>query len=130
MEVKYEQSFLFTGFTAIGMTNHTNNILEFSNVLTNIGGSFNYDSGVFLCPYNAYYYFEFKVTVQGGKCSLMKDTIELISIDAGESQGFLQYTNSIVTLCKAGQHVFVQGQGPLHYQGSHSSFSGYVVASA
>jgi len=116
-------------------------VVPFDNVTLNAGNAFDPVTHVFLCPVTGVYVFQ---------SSLMAEQHDMIqtaividgangaklyasgadSARAGSGLGYDQGFNSLVTLCKQGQHVWVRNHhanGHAVYPAHFSTFSGFML---
>lgn len=56
-------------------------VLKFANVLTNEGGGYSFDSGVFTCPVDGFYHFTVHASVYGrAQCAIFKNGDKVVSL--------------------------------------------------
>ena len=121
------------GFSAYASTTQSceaGKLLYFDIEVTDIGGCYNNDISVFVCPYDGLYLFSLSAESPDGKqvhASIMEEDVRLLSAYHGEID-FGQGSTTVVTECSASQTVWVEcsGHGTLHSQ-QESSFSGVLI---
>ena len=68
------------GFTAKGWKNHTNGVLIYKSILSQVGGGFNTSTGVFTCPIPGLYLISMTLhvhTIGEINCSLYKNRYKI-----------------------------------------------------
>ena len=100
----------FTACPSENLNFSPESIIQFGEALTNIGGFFNTDTGIFTCPVNGLYLFSMSIHTNYDvniNAVIYKDGIELVKI-ASSIAGAIHGVNSIVTECNMFQPVWVE----------------------
>jgi len=123
------------------LTDHARNlglhqVVPFDGVLLNAGNAFDPVMHTFICPVEGVYVFQSALMAENrdmAETAIVLDGAESARIyasGAGTDYGFDQGFNSLVTLCKRGQHVWVHAihpNGHTVYPYNYSTFSGFLL---
>jgi len=111
-------------------------VVPFDGVRLNAGDAFDPVMHTFICPLDGVYVFQSAllaehqdmvqtaIVLDGTKGAIM------YAAGAGTGHGYDQGFNSLVTLCKRGQHVWVHNEhrdGPTVFPANYTTFSGFLL---
>ena len=122
----------FTACPSVSINYSPGTIIQFDDVLTNIGGFFNADTGIFTCPVDGLYYFfvslfsDNDINITGALYVDGTMKVEMHSTNYGGNHG----VTSLVTECYMFQAVWVEcyGDGGTIPGSRRTSFSGLILA--
>ncbi|KAK7133293.1 hypothetical protein R3I94_015233 [Phoxinus phoxinus] len=111
-----------------------NDVLKFSDVITNLGSGYDSSTGAFTCKTAGVYYFNFHIMKSGQNLRVdlvLNDQTIVVSAVAVDVLHTDTASNSAVLQLKAGDRVYVQLKnsevGKRDSQSRFSSFSGYLL---
>ena len=126
----------FTASRTRQIDSHIGKII-FDKVLTNAGGAYSGNTGIFTCPHDGVYVFTWTLRTQGGQgCSTHPNIngVQQISLDAHVDLGgvpsyaYSQSTMSGTFRLSKGDRVYIQTAGcTLFLPSPHNAFSGWKL---
>ena len=104
----------------------------FNQIVTNIGGYYDNNLGVFMCPISGIYQFSSSLFTSGGykiDANVVKENVKLLAIFSNNDDN-TQASTTVFTECMAFEKVWVQSSGDDYRVagGRQSSFSGALMA--
>ena len=122
----------FSARSSADQTLLSGEVLQFDVTLSNMGGYYQADNGVFICPYHGTYAFSVSILTTPGDFAggaLYIDgllyTIAWAHVAAGT---YSHASNMFVASCAAGGQVYVQSPGDTSVRGEHySAFAGFLL---
>ena len=106
-------------------------VLNFDFTLTNQGGYYQADNGVFICPYSGTYAFSFSfLTTEGDQAAgaLYIDGSLYVRAWGDDPETWSHGSNMFVASCSAGSQVYVQAYGASSFLASHYTvFTGFLL---
>lgn len=126
----------FVAFTASNTERaviNAGDIIVFDRITTNYGNHYNSDTGIFTCPYDAYYIFFTSLISDPGERmagSLVVNGEVLVRVHSKDETLLDQASNLVVTYCGFGQQVWVEGVidgDVIDDWGLGSTFSGVLL---
>jgi len=120
------------------LTNYARNlglhqVVPFDGVLLNAGNAFDPVMYTFICPVDGVYVFQSALLAEHQdmvQIAIVLDGTKGAIMYAGTGQGYDQGFNSLVTLCKRGQHVCVHNEHPDEHTVflvNYTTFSGFLL---
>ena len=110
-------------------TYNTNDIIQFSTVLTNYGGYYNPDTSIFTCPYDGIYLFFSSLVGDGTNtwADFMRNSNWLVCMRSYDESS--SASNLVITECLKGEKIWMrQHQDADTIAGNiPSTFSGYLL---
>ncbi|XP_052799372.1 complement C1q-like protein 3 [Mya arenaria] len=125
------QAYLSQG-TGVGL----HQVIPFNVATLNVGNAFNPTTHTFTCPVNGLYVFQSALTSQNGQMAQGQIMIagmegpNIYAAGASNGHGFDQGFNSLVTVCRKGDTVWVRNyhdQSRDMFTLKYTSFSGYLL---
>ncbi|XP_022600459.1 complement C1q-like protein 2 [Seriola dumerili] len=130
-QVAFSASLLADGAQTIGPFNkHTT--LIFKHVLTNIGGAYDPNTGVFTAPVRGAYHFEWHIGVHASNTAavLVKNTNHIFAVAEHQGSGYGSSSQCANLRLEAGDVVFVRlwhGAKVFDNMNRHTTFSGHLL---
>ncbi|XP_022600463.1 complement C1q-like protein 2 [Seriola dumerili] len=130
-QVAFSASLLSDGLKAIGPFN-THTALVFKHVLTNIGGAYDPNTGVFTAPVRGAYHFEWHIGVHASNTAavLVKNTNHIFTAVEQQASGYGSSSQGAVLRLEAGDVVSLHlwANNTIYDNQNHvSTFSGHLL---
>ncbi|XP_078333564.1 uncharacterized protein LOC111101200 isoform X1 [Crassostrea virginica] len=134
---KSSETVAFTAIVTQDMTSQSGQTLVFPHIITNVGGGYNGNTGVFTAPRDGVYVFFCKITSRVNSSDMyfeftLNGSAKTRNLVLGRSANpYRTSSNSIVLQLTHGDRVWIKmGTGGKHYSawaGGDQSFSGYLL---
>ena len=112
-------------------TYYPGNIIKFDNAVTNIGGAYDEQTGIFTCPVAGLYMFfsSIKTAYEHWlNFAIIKEGVELVKLTSGQAE-VMHGVNMVIVECAFLENVWVQciANGDYIPGDSYSTFSGTLL---
>ena len=121
----------FSARSSAAQTLQDGDVLQFDVAMANLGGYYQADNGVFICPYHGTYTFSFSfLTTEGDQAAgaLYIDGSLYVRAWGDDPETWSHGSNMFVASCSAGSQVYVQAYGASSFLASHYTvFAGFLL---